>query len=154
MICMVSLTKPLKQTFCFGICFDGIDTFDHRIEYFVQFRSNIFLQINFPCGWHNAQLAYLDCRPIGWTSESFASTNQFDCEKVSFHFAFPKLFHNVFILHAPPKLATPHVENHWSKRLTFILDTVCLETFYSLRWNLIRIITFWASFNFSQLVIY
>jgi len=26
MIFMISLTKPLEQTFCFGICFDGIDT--------------------------------------------------------------------------------------------------------------------------------
>ena len=29
---------------------------------------------------------------------------------------------------------------------------VCLETFCSLQWNLIKITTLWASFNFSQLV--
>jgi len=42
MVCMIGLTKPLEETFCFGICFDGIDTFDYRIQYFLQFRSNIF----------------------------------------------------------------------------------------------------------------
>jgi len=31
MICKTSLTTPLEQTFCFGICFDGTGTFDHRI---------------------------------------------------------------------------------------------------------------------------
>ena len=35
--------------------------------------------------------------------DQLISTNQFDCEQVTFHFAFqPKLFHNVFNLHAPP----------------------------------------------------
>jgi len=51
------------------------------------------------------------------------STNQLNCEQVTFHFAFqPKLFHNVFNLHAPmnfchtpPVGHRPHVENHWSK---------------------------------------
>ena len=34
---------------------------------------------------------------------TFISNNQFDCGQVPFHFAFPpKLFHDVFILHAPP----------------------------------------------------
>jgi len=31
LIYMISLTKPQEQMLCFGICFDGIDTFDHRI---------------------------------------------------------------------------------------------------------------------------
>ena len=48
MIYMISLAKPLEQTFCFDVCFDGIDTFDHRIWYFVQFRSNIFCNEIFP----------------------------------------------------------------------------------------------------------
>jgi len=42
MIYMISLTKPLEQTFYFGICFHGIDTFDQILQYVVQFRSNIF----------------------------------------------------------------------------------------------------------------
>jgi len=40
------------------------------------------------------------------------------------------------------------------KRLTFIFDTVCLETFYSLRWNLIKITTFWASFKTLHSLLY
>jgi len=48
MTCMISLTKPLEQTFCFGICFDGSDTFDRRIWYLVQFWSNIFWNEDFP----------------------------------------------------------------------------------------------------------
>jgi len=41
-----------------------------------------------------------------------------------------------------------------SKRFTFRFDATCLETFYSLRSNLMKITRFWASFSFSQLVIY
>ena len=39
-----------------------------------------------------------------------------------------------------------------SKRLKFIFDTICLETFYSFRWNLIKITTFSASFDFHSLL--
>ena len=41
MFCIFSLTKLLEQTFTFGLRFDGIDAFDHRMQYLMQFRGNI-----------------------------------------------------------------------------------------------------------------
>jgi len=123
MIYMISLTKPLEQTFCFGIYFDGIDTFDHRIWYFVQFNNNIFCNEFFPVVTQ-CTTNILGLSPIGvnkWTSWYLPIS--LNCEQATFHFAFqPKLFHDVFNLHAPPNFChaplvgcRPDVENHWSR---------------------------------------